>query len=172
MTGFTPLIADWVYKDPDTGAVLTEVRFDSVERQNPPKHPHLPHMSVEPLTAGPDTTIPVEQWLHSVESIRQFVERAFFMQRELWPRDLDPDLEVKFDVNGTRVHVEALLALGPGTGKFDRTTIYSEIDGVRYVTLKAWDASGPMRLRSWVVYQNAVNSLIELNNGGSGTLGL
>lgn len=168
---FSPLIADWVFKD-EQGIVIAAARFDSIEALQPPEFKHdISHLSVEPLTGNAVALeISVEAWRESVKSVESFVERAFGAVKSKWPRTIDPGFEVKFDEDGLGVTVE----IGTASDNFDRRTVFFKDPqtGEHMLRLESWTASVPMRVHSWVVYHNAVNSLIELNNGGNIDLGL
>lgn len=159
---FFPLITDWVFKDP-AGDVVTEVRFDSIEALQPPEFKHdMDHMSVEPLTGSDTLEISTAAWREGVDSIQAFVERAFGLVKSRWPMLIDPDMEITFDDDQTSVKVEIGSA---SVDKFERTTVFfrAPVTNEPMLRLEAWDPSFPMRLQSWMAWQDSVDRLIEVN---------
>jgi hypothetical protein len=144
-------------------AIVQEIRFDYT-----PGDP--PVITAEALLARPTpVSFTAEEWIADDERILSFVERAFDLKRSLWSRDLEDDTEAKFDATNKRLVFEALAIPDE---VFVRTVDHSIIEGVPTVTVQPYMASGPMTLNTLHVFLKAVESLIEMNNGGSTTRGL
>ena len=155
-----PLTCQWIFRD-ELGDTLTRVEFDSIEHLADPEEVDLtsPHMGVAALLPGGGFTITADVWRSSVSDVEAFVERAFGERKNGWPRAIDDSLTVVYSMGGTRVRVRAL----QGGDSFDRTIDYLEPGGVPSVDLGNWQASGPMRVWSWVVFHDSVDALIKLN---------
>lgn len=149
----TPLIADIVFKNAG-GELLADIRFDFKPE------PDL-SVTVEPLVGsfgGLDLTITLDVWFAGVIATESFVERVFMLPIPTWPNIVEPNLEVTFNSAGTTVKVEA------GTGAaFERETEFVLISGVPHVILRAFDASDPITIRTWLHYHEVVTQLIALN---------
>lgn len=156
-----PLICDWILKD-DSDNVTRQVRFDF-------KPGDVPEVTVQDMMGQPmDMTMSVKDWRSWMEELASLVERVFSHGRAQWPRDIEPDLEVKFNADGTRLTIEAL----PTGNVFDRTVDFAVVDGVDSLILRAYAAYAPITLHMWRTFANSVDSLIELNNGGTPNRGL
>jgi hypothetical protein len=157
-----PLICDYVLKNTE-GTVTQEVRFDLV----PGSSPTITVETLAPLTE--DFPITATEWKSSVAVVSEFMERAFKIDSEKWPRDIEPDMEIRYSGGGTRLMFEALTAPAQ---TFERTVDYSVVGGSHGIILRPFMVSDPVLLRTWILFYKAVETLLEMNNGGSTTEGL
>jgi hypothetical protein len=143
--------------------IAQEIRF-KCSSGNPP------NITAEPLiSAASPVSFTASEWITDDIRVLAFVERACDIKRDLWSRDVEPDMEIKFNQAGTQLVFEALTL---PSEVFIRTVDYTEPGGVPTVTVQPYNASDPMTLHTLQLFFEAVESLIEMNNGGSTTRGL
>jgi hypothetical protein len=166
-----PLICDYVIKAAG-GSVEQEVRFDHIPASPPFDHipASPPSITAEVLIGVPTVeTFTVEEWRRAFELQATFVERAFDIRRARWDKDLESDLEFKYDLSGTQFVFEALM---PPPQSFERTVDIVTIDGEIFVQVQPYMASDPITINTWHVFYKGVDSLIEQNIPGGTSRGL